>query len=139
MKRFRVSASAFLGAVVLACCTWLLFYSRATVTRAAEKAMQEEVERGNFSGAVLVSHAGHIVFERAYGFADANRKAPNTTQTRFLLGSITKSFTAVLVMQLAHGDQRRLHPAVDDRAGIVGQPLGGSRGTTHHGRERQPG
>jgi len=67
MKRLRVPAGAFFGAVVVACCTWLLFYSRATVTRAAEKAMQDEVERGNFSGAVLVSRAGHIVFERAYG------------------------------------------------------------------------
>ena len=112
MKRLRVPAGAFLGAVVVACCAWLLFYSRATVTRAAEKAMQDEVERGNFSGAVLVSRAGHIVFERAYGFSDANRKVPNTTQTRFLLGSITKSFTAVLVMQLEHEKQISLSDSI---------------------------
>ena len=79
MKRLRVPAGAFLGAVVVACCAWLLFYSRATVTRAAEKAMQDEVERGNFSGAVLVSRAGRIVFERAYGFADAREKPASCT------------------------------------------------------------
>jgi CubicO group peptidase (beta-lactamase class C family) len=100
MKRLRVPGGAFLAAVVVACCAWLLFYSRETVTRAAQNVMQDEVGRGNFSGAVLVSRAGRIVFERAYGFADANRKVPNTTRTRFLVGSITKSFTAVLVMQL---------------------------------------
>jgi CubicO group peptidase (beta-lactamase class C family) len=106
MKRVRIRAGVFLGAVVVSCCAWLLFYSHAAVARAAAHVMDEEVERGNFSGAVLVSRGGRILFERAYGDADTGREIPNTTQTRFLIGSITKSFTAVLVMQFEQ--QRRL-------------------------------
>ena len=129
MKRLRVPAGAFLAAVVVACCAWLLLYSRATVTRAAEKAMQEEVDRGNFSGAVLVSRAGRVVFERAYGFADANRKVPNTTRTRFLLGSITKSFTAVLVMQL---EQEKLISLSDSICQYLQECPSGWRAITLH-------
>jgi len=52
------------------------------------------------SGVVLVAHAGKPLFERAYGLADRERKAPNTTDTRFNVGSIGKQFTRVAIGQL---------------------------------------
>ena len=54
-----------------------------------------------FSGVALVARDGIPVFERAYGFADRSNKVPNTTRTRFSLGSINKSFTQLAIAQLA--------------------------------------
>lgn len=54
----------------------------------------------NFQGAILVARKGQIVFKNAYGFADREKKLKNTIETKFLVGSLTKSFTAVTVMQL---------------------------------------
>jgi D-alanyl-D-alanine carboxypeptidase len=60
------------------------------------KLAQDEV----FSGVALVARNGAPVFARAYGFADRDRKIPNTIQTRFNIGSINKVFTQIAINQL---------------------------------------
>jgi CubicO group peptidase (beta-lactamase class C family) len=57
-------------------------------------------DAGEFNGAVLVAENGTIIFKQGYGLADFEWKIPNTADTKFRLGSITKQFTATLVMQL---------------------------------------
>jgi CubicO group peptidase (beta-lactamase class C family) len=52
------------------------------------------------SGVVLVAKNGKPVFEKAYGFADRANRVPNTAATRFSLGSINISFTALAIDQL---------------------------------------
>ena len=56
--------------------------------------------RGKFSGAVLVARDGKVIFSRAYGMANYELGAPNTTETKFRIGSMTKPFTAAAVMLL---------------------------------------
>jgi CubicO group peptidase (beta-lactamase class C family) len=51
-----------------------------------------------FSGAVLVTRNGVIVFDKAYGFADAERHVPNQTSTSFHIGSLTRQYIAAAVM-----------------------------------------
>jgi len=53
-----------------------------------------------FSGAVLISHNGQIILEKAWGMADNERQIPNRTDTQFCIGSINKMFTAVAILQL---------------------------------------
>ena len=57
--------------------------------------------RQGFSGAALISRDGKIVFAKGYGLANRELDVPNTAQTRFRLGSITKQFTAVGILLLA--------------------------------------
>ena len=53
-----------------------------------------------FSGVALVAKDNAAVFEKAYGFADRANKRPNSTSTRFNIGSINKSFTRMAIDQL---------------------------------------
>ncbi len=53
-----------------------------------------------FSGSVLISQHGHVLFTRGYGLADRDQKIPNGPQTRFLIGSNTKQFTAAAILLL---------------------------------------
>ncbi|MEW6757337.1 MAG: serine hydrolase [Acidobacteriota bacterium] len=53
-----------------------------------------------FDGAVLVADAQGVFFKKAYGMADREWDVPNTPATKFRIGSITKQFTAALVLQL---------------------------------------
>jgi CubicO group peptidase (beta-lactamase class C family) len=55
---------------------------------------------GDFSGAVLLAKNGHILFEKAYGFADREARKPNRLNTQFRFGSMGKMFTAIAIMQL---------------------------------------
>lgn len=54
-----------------------------------------------FNGAALVVDGGSVVYEKAFGYANVEWKIPNTTDTRFEIGSVTKQFTAILILQLA--------------------------------------
>lgn len=53
-----------------------------------------------YSGTVLVAKGDEILLNEGYGMADYEKDVPNTSDTVFPIGSITKSFTAVAVMQL---------------------------------------
>jgi CubicO group peptidase (beta-lactamase class C family) len=53
-----------------------------------------------FNGSVLVADGGRVIFKKGYGMANFEWQIPNTPDTRFRLGSITKQFTSMLVMQL---------------------------------------
>ncbi len=54
----------------------------------------------NFSGSVLVSRNNEIIHSAGYGFANKELKIPNTPDTQFYIGSLTKQFTALAIMQL---------------------------------------
>ncbi|MTB50286.1 serine hydrolase [Lewinella sp. W8] len=68
---------------------------------------------GEFNGAVLVAHRGKVVFQEAYGQANMEWDIPNTTDTRFRIGSISKQFAAVVVLQLAAEGKLDLHVPIN--------------------------
>jgi len=68
-----------------------------------------------FSGAVLVAKDGVVMFRDAFGLADAAAKTANTPSTRFRIGSVTKQFTALAVMQLVHDGSLGLQDRLCDR------------------------
>jgi CubicO group peptidase (beta-lactamase class C family) len=53
-----------------------------------------------FSGVVLLAKDGQPFFQKAYGYADREKKIPNDLDTRFRLGSMNKMFTSVAIAQL---------------------------------------
>jgi CubicO group peptidase (beta-lactamase class C family) len=53
-----------------------------------------------FSGAILVARGDKIAIEKAYGLADRDKHAANTTGTQFRIGSMNKMFTATAILQL---------------------------------------
>src|SRR5262245_20713672 len=53
-----------------------------------------------FTGSALVARDGKVIFSKGYGMANAEWDIPNTAQTKFRLGSITKQFTAASILLL---------------------------------------
>ena len=54
---------------------------------------------GKFSGAIEIQENGKTVYQKALGFADIENKIPATNKTKFRIGSISKTFTAVLTFK----------------------------------------
>lgn len=63
--------------------------------------LDEKVESGSFSGVVLIARDGKPLLHKAYGHARKENGQKNSIETRFNIGSITKSFTALAIHQLA--------------------------------------
>jgi CubicO group peptidase (beta-lactamase class C family) len=53
-----------------------------------------------FNGSALVANREGVILKKGYGFANFEWQIPNAADTKFRLGSITKQFTSMLVMQL---------------------------------------
>ena len=49
---------------------------------------------------VIVIQSGRVVLSRSYGFANLEHRVPNAPDTKFRLASVTKSFTALAILQL---------------------------------------
>jgi CubicO group peptidase (beta-lactamase class C family) len=73
---------------------------------AVAPAIRDYARTHGFSGAVLVERRGHTVYRGGFGLADRTFGVPVAPDTRFWVASITKLFTAALVLQLA--DEGRL-------------------------------
>ena len=54
-----------------------------------------------FSGSILVAQDGEILLSKGYNFANWELKAPNSALTKYRISSITKPFTATMILMLA--------------------------------------
>src|ERR1051326_5187392 len=74
----------------------------------AENAYLSQLAVANtFRGSVLIARNGVVLLSKGYGPADEARKLPDTPQTRFRIGSITKQFTAMAILILQ--ERGKLH------------------------------
>jgi CubicO group peptidase (beta-lactamase class C family) len=64
------------------------------------------VEAGHFSGVVLAVENGRLIYEKAFGLANAEFNIPNQVDTRIGIASITKSMSAVILTRLI--EERRI-------------------------------
>ena len=76
--------------------------------------VNEYVVDRQFMGSVLVAEKGKIVLAKGYGLADVEKNIPNTPETKFMIGSITKQFTAMLVTQLVEKGKLKLDNTISD-------------------------
>jgi len=51
-----------------------------------------------FDGVMLVAENGKIVYEGAFGMANREWNIPNTAETKFMIGSVSKPLTATLML-----------------------------------------
>lgn len=69
---------------------------------------------GKFNGSVLAAERNKVIFSKGYGWADMEWDIPNTSDTKFRLGSITKQFTSMLIMQLVSEGKVKLDGKLTD-------------------------
>lgn len=84
-----------------------------------------------FNGAALVAENGTVVYEGAFGMANMEWKIPNTPDTKFRLGSITKQFTAMLALQLVEQGKLKLDGKITDYLPDYRKDVG-EKVTIHH-------
>ena len=88
-------------------------------------------EYGYFNGSALVAEQGEAIYKGGAGHANMEWAIPNQADTKHRLGSITKQFTAALILQLAEEGKIDLHAPVTTY--LPDYPEGtGSTITTHH-------
>ena len=74
--------------------------------------MKRSNQIGVFNGNVLVSKNNKIIYNASFGFTDATKSNKLTTDYRFNIGSITKEFSAVALLQLEEKGKLKLDDKV---------------------------
>lgn len=67
-----------------------------------------------FEGTVLIAYQDTIVLAEGFGMANQQFGIPNTTETKFFIGSITKQFTATAIMILKQRGLLDLNRPISD-------------------------
>ena len=65
-------------------------------------------EKGGFIGSVLVANQGEILYRKNFGMSNAVSQTPISDSTRFLIASLSKPITAILILQLM--EQGKIEP-----------------------------
>ena len=99
----------------------LLFFLAAlqlTFAQSNDKEIEELIdlyhEYGKFNGSVLVAEQGKIVYQKGHGMANMEWDIPNSTNTKHRLGSVSKQFTAMLILQLASDGKLDLQAPINN-------------------------
>jgi CubicO group peptidase (beta-lactamase class C family) len=89
--------------VCISTLTVLLLAAVATAddrVEALDEVMSRYHELGQFNGTALIVEKGDALLRKSYGFADQENELANKPELSFAIGSISKSFTSSLVLQL---------------------------------------
>jgi CubicO group peptidase (beta-lactamase class C family) len=84
-------------------------------------------ENRSFNGAVLVSEHGKAIYSKGIGLANREWDIPNTSDTKFRLGSVTKQFTSAIILQLVQQGkikmETKLAEILTDYPGAAGDKI----------------
>ncbi|MBV1757598.1 MAG: beta-lactamase family protein [Dethiosulfatibacter sp.] len=80
---------------------------------AFQQRADEFLSKRNFNGSVLVVKEGIVYFGEGYGMADVENDLPNERETIYLIGSLTKSFTSMAIMQLHESKKLNVNDPID--------------------------
>lgn len=72
----------------------------AGISRAVDHLITQYAENKLFNGSAIVVHKGRVLVKKGYGMANFELNVPNTSSTKFRIGSVTKQFTAALILKL---------------------------------------
>jgi CubicO group peptidase (beta-lactamase class C family) len=129
-KRFFGSAKLLLYAATI-----LLALQQSVFTQDHAAQIREVLslahKYGQFNGAALVAVNGKVIYKQGVGMANMEWGIPNTPDTKFRLGSITKQFTAMLTLQLVEQGKIKLDAKVSDYLTDYRQDIG-QKVTIHH-------
>lgn len=93
----------FSAIIFVVFCLQISTFAQSTKTNEVAKNLKIYLEKANaygFSGQVLVAENGKILLNQAYGFADREKRIPNSLNTVFNIASLTKQFTATAILRL---------------------------------------
>jgi CubicO group peptidase (beta-lactamase class C family) len=107
INKRTINRTALLSSLMLICAVFISCGQ--TKIEKLDKLIGAYVAEGQFNGSVLVSEKGKVIYKKGFGLANMEWNIPNQSDTKHRLGSITKQFTCMLIMQLVEQGKIKLN------------------------------
>ena len=88
------------GALIFGLCLLTLTATSQDKILAIDSLMSHCHAKGLFNGNVLISDSGKLVYEKSFGLANLDEQTVHEKETKFLIGSVSKQFTAAIILLL---------------------------------------
>ncbi|AXE17713.1 serine hydrolase [Runella rosea] len=108
----------------------IVFAQSPTLTSEFDKLLTEQFKSSESGATALVAQKGKIIYQKAFGQANLELNVPMQTSMVFRIGSITKQFTAVAILQLM--EQGKLSLEDEITKFIPDYPTHGHKITVEH-------
>ena len=95
-----------------------------------DKMLSEQFKTNETGATALVSRKGQIIYKKAFGMANLEYNTPMKVDNIFRIGSITKQFTAVAILQLMEQGKLNLQDSINKF--IPDYPTHGHKITIEH-------
>jgi len=89
----------------------------------------EQHNHAQFFGSILAANSDGIIVNESFGFANIELNVPNHSRTKYRIGSLTKAFTAVAILQLISQQKATLDSTLDQ---FIADYPEGNHITIHH-------
>jgi CubicO group peptidase (beta-lactamase class C family) len=83
------------------------------ITKITDSLVNACFENAEFTGTVLIAKGGKVLLKKGYGYSDAEHQVPNDAHTVYNIASITKPFTAALVLKLQEAGKLSVQDKLD--------------------------
>jgi CubicO group peptidase (beta-lactamase class C family) len=100
-------------------------------TEKLDELINKYTEYGQFNGSVLIAEKGKVIYKKGFGLANMEWDIPNQPNTKHRLGSITKQFTSMLIMQLVAQGKLDLNVPISTYLPDYSK-INGDKFTLHH-------
>ena len=71
-----------------------------SIIQKADNYLESLVDNNTFSGSALLARNNQILLIKGYGYSEQTHQEKNTSQTIYRIGSVTKPFTAIIILKL---------------------------------------
>jgi CubicO group peptidase (beta-lactamase class C family) len=109
MKNSRI-LTLFLIAIITATAA----FAQEDKVRKIDALLKNYHDYGQLNGSVLVSENGRVIYKKGFGMANMEWEIPNQPDTKFRIASVTKQFTAALILQLVDEGKLKLDGKITD-------------------------
>lgn len=65
-------------------------------------------QKGQGMGSFALVKGGQVIYSRAFGYASIEDDIPATTETKYRIGSVSKTFTAVIILEMVNAGKLSL-------------------------------
>ncbi|ALL05727.1 hypothetical protein AQ505_09620 [Pedobacter sp. PACM 27299] len=90
----------------------LFFYASGVQQSCAQSKLDDYFDqlfnKQKFMGSVAICHNDSLIYSKSVGYADVQNKVSNNPETKFRIGSLTKTFTAALVLRAIEENKLKL-------------------------------
>ncbi len=107
MKR-NIIILLLLIVILIFCQTATLSAQQSEMQKKVNDYIDAYVQMKQFSGSILIAKNGQVMLSKGYGKSSHQFNIENTPQTKYRIGSLTKGFTALAIIQLVENNKLSL-------------------------------